>query len=114
MINHNNDNNSSCNQRRNWRFFTIFSVCHELPRELSPTCMLKRPGHNNVQITCDTLSAYLVQYVMLRVTWYEGTAPLLRLTEFKSHLLSSFLLAEPLTDEGGEETGVPGKKNRWQ
>ena len=34
--------------------------------------------------------------VMLRATWYEGTAQLLSLTELKSHLLSFILLAEPL------------------
>ena len=42
-------------------------------------------------------------------TWYEGTAQLLSLTELKSHLFSFILLAEPLTAEGGEETGVPGE-----
>ena len=39
-------------------------------------------------------------------TLYEGTAQLLSLTEFKSHLCNFILLAEPLTD-GGEEIGVP-------
>ena len=34
--------------------------------------------------------------VMLRATWYEGTAQLLSLTELKSHLLELFLLAETL------------------
>ena len=49
-----------------------------------------------------------MQYVVSRATWYEGTAQLLSLTEFKSHLFELyFILAEPLTDEGGEETGVP-------
>ena len=32
-------------------------------------------------------------------TWYEGTAQLLSLTEFKSHLFELCLLAEPLTDD---------------
>ena len=32
--------------------------------------------------------------VMLRATWYEGTAQLLRLTELKSHLFELILLAE--------------------
>ena len=45
-------------------------------------------------------------------TWYEGTAQLLSLTELKSHLFNFILLAEPLTDEGGEETGVPGENPR--
>ena len=34
--------------------------------------------------------------VMLRATWYKGTAQLLSLTELKSHYLSFILLAEPL------------------
>ena len=68
------------------------------------------PGRNRVQITCNTSSAYHVQHV-LHATWYEGTGQLLSLTDFKSHLFDLFfiLLAEPLTDERGEETGVPGE-----
>ena len=120
MNNNNNNNNNNnddddddddddSNERRNSRFFTFPS----LRRELSPTRTLKWPGHNRVQITCNTSSAYHVQHVALRATWYEGTAQLLSLTEFKSHFYLSFiLLAEPLTDEGGEETGVPGE-NPW-
>ena len=47
-------------------------------------------------------------------TWYEGTAQLLSLIEFELHLFELFiLLAEPLTDEGGEETGVP-RENPWR
>ena len=43
-------------------------------------------------------------------TWYEGTAQLLSLTELESHLFEFyFILPEPLTDEGGVETGVPGE-----
>ena len=55
-----------------------------------------------------------MQHVMLCATWYEWTAQLLSLTELKPHLFELFkiLLAEPLTDEGGEETGVPGE-NPW-
>ena len=49
-----------------------------LRRELSPTRTLKRPGRNRVQITCNSSSAYHVQHVVLRATWYEGTAQLLR------------------------------------
>ena len=35
-------------------------------------------------------SAYHVQDAVLRATWYEGTAHLLSLTEFKSHFLALF------------------------
>ena len=54
--------------------------------EPSPTRTLKWPGRYRVQITCNTWSAYHVQHVVLRATRYEGTAELLSLTEFKSHL----------------------------
>ena len=44
------------------------------------------PGRNRVQSTCNTSSAFHVQRVVLRATLYEGTAQLLSLAEFKSHL----------------------------
>ena len=72
---HYNDNNNRI-QRRYSRFFTISSQ----RRELSPTRTLKWPRRNHVQITCNTSSAYHVQHVVLRATWYEGTAQLLSLT----------------------------------
>ena len=50
-----------------------------------------------------------MQHVVLRAKRYEGTAQLLNLTNFNGiyFIFSFILLAEPLTDEGGEETGVP-------
>ena len=68
-------------QGRNSRFFTISS----LRREPSPTRTLKWPGGNHVEITRNTSSAYRVQHVVLRATWYEGAAQLLSITELKSH-----------------------------
>ena len=76
--NNNNSYNNNCNQRRNSRFLTFSSLCHEL----SPTLTLKWPGCNHVQITCNILSAYHVELVVLRATWYEGTGQLLSLAEF--------------------------------
>ena len=73
--NNNNSNNNNFNnriQRRNLRFFTISSLC----RESSPARTLKGSLHNYVQIMCNTSSAYHVQHVVLRATWYEGTAQL--------------------------------------
>ena len=70
----NNNNNSNSNngiQRHTSRFSTIFS----LRLESSSTRTLKSPGRNRVRITS---SAHHVQHVMLRATWYEGTAQLLR------------------------------------
>ena len=55
--NNNNNDNNNLIQRRYSRFFTIFSQ----RRELSPTCTLKWPGRNRVQITCNTSNAYHVQ-----------------------------------------------------
>ena len=37
-----------------------------------------------------TSTAYHVQHVVLRATWYEEKAQLLRLTEFKSHLFEFY------------------------
>ena len=58
------DNNNNRIERRNSRFFTISS----LRREPSPTRTLKWPGHSRVQITCNTSSAYHVQYVVTSAT----------------------------------------------
>ena len=69
-------------------FFTISSQ----RRELSPTRTLKWPRRNRVQITCNTLSAYHMQHVVLRATWYEGTAELLSLTELKSLLFELYFV----------------------
>ena len=81
-------NNNNRFQRRNSRFFTISSLHHEP----SPTRTLKLPGLNRVQITCNTFSAYYVQHVVIRATWYEGTAQLLSLTELKSHLFELYFI----------------------
>ena len=62
---------------------------------MSPTHTLKWPGRNRVQITCNTSSAYHVQVsmtVMLRATWYEGTAQLFSLTVLKSHLFELYFI----------------------
>ena len=72
----NNSNNNIIRiQRRN-----------SLRREPFPTRTLKWPGRNRVPIMCNTPGAYHLQHVVLRATWYEGTAQLLSLTELKSHL----------------------------
>ena len=68
----------------------------------APAPTIKWPGRNRMQITCNTPNASQVQHV-LHVTWYERTAQLLSLTEFKPHLFSLYLLAEPSTNEGGGE-----------
>ena len=82
------NNNNNRIQRRYSRFFTISSQ----RRKLSPTRTLKWPRRNRVQITCSTSGAYHVQHVVLRVTWYEGTAQPLSLTELKSHLFELYFV----------------------
>ena len=57
------------------RFFFAIS---SLRLEPSPIRTLW-PEHNRVQITCNTLGAHHVQHVVLRATWYEGTAQLYEL-----------------------------------
>ena len=62
-------NMNNYTERRISRYFTI-SLC----RELSPTRMLKWPGHDRVQITCNTSSAYHVQHVMCHVVRRDSSA----------------------------------------
>ena len=102
--------NNNCIRRCSLRFLTISS----LRRELSPTCTLKRLGHNRVQIMCNTSSAYHVQHVVLRATWHEGTAQLLSLKEFKSHLFELYFIAcsiKPMKE--GKKPEYP-EKNPWR
>ena len=65
---------SACNNNRIQRHYSRFYTISSQRRELSPTRTLKWPRRNRVQITCNTSSAYHVQHVVLRATWYEGTA----------------------------------------
>ena len=46
-------------------------------------------------------------HVVFCAMWYQGTFQLLSLTVLNRIYFSFILLAEPLTDEGGDETGVP-------
>ena len=87
IIKKNNSNKNSI-QRRNSRFLQS----PHLSREPSPTRTLKWQGRNRVQITCHTPCADHVQHVVLRATWYEGTAQLLSLTELKSHLFELYFI----------------------
>ena len=52
------------------------------------------PDSKHVQITCNTSSAYHVQHVVLRATWYEGTAQLL--SQSSNHTYFSFILLAEL------------------
>ena len=102
----NKKNNNNRIQRRNSRFFTISSQ----RRELSPTRTLKWPGRNRVQTTCTTSSARFSRAsVMLRATWYEGTAQLLSLTELKSHLFELYFIGWTIKPMEGRKPEYPEK-----
>ena len=49
-------------------FFTVSSLC----RKLSPTGLLKWPGCNCVQITCNTSGAHHVQHVVCHVVQHTA------------------------------------------
>ena len=95
---------NNCIERRNSRCVAISS----LRRELSPTRSLKWPGRNRVQITCNTSSAYHVQPAVCHLVRRDFSAKKCDRVEI-AFILASFYLLKPLTDEGGEETGVPGE-----
>ena len=63
-------------QRQQWSHwkvqFEIFAIS-SLPCELSPTCMLKRPGHNHMQIMCNISSVYHLEHVC-QVVWKDSSA----------------------------------------
>ena len=83
----NNNHNNRIQRRKSRYFYNLLTA----PRTVSNT-YLKWPWRKLVQIKCNTSSAYHVQHVVLRATWYEGTVQLLSLTEFKSHLFELYLI----------------------
>ena len=105
----NNSNNSNRIERCNSRFL---QSPHSLRRELSPTRTHKWPGYNHVQITCNTSSAYHMQPAVCHLVWRDSSAIKFDRVEI-AFILALFYWLEPLTNEGGEETGVPGE-NPWR
>ena len=69
-------------------------------------------GCNCVQITCNTSSTYHVQLAVCHVVRRDSSATKFDRLEIAFYF-GFILLAEPSTDEGGEETGVPGE-NPWR
>ena len=98
------DDNDNRIQRRNLRFFTA-------PRTVS-NMYAQEAWAQSCANHCNTSSTHHMQHVMLLAMWYERTAQLLNMREFKLYLFE-LLLAEPLTDEGGEESAAP-RENSWQ
>ena len=83
--NSNNNDNNNNNNNNNIIIIIIAFKCANRDFLPSPHCTANRE-----QITGTTSSAFHVQQLVLRATWYEGTAQLLSLTEFKSHLCLAF------------------------
>ena len=79
-------------------------------REPSPICMLKWPGRNCVQITCIERFSR-AQHVICHVVRRDSSTIRSDRVEI-AFILALFYWLKPLTDEGGEETGVPGE-NSW-
>ena len=74
-------------QRRYSRFFAISSQRRELSQTYAQV-VRAQPCANHVQ-HIERLSR---ASVMLRASWYEGTAQLLSLTELKSHLIELYFI----------------------
>ena len=83
MMTNNNNNNNNNNNRIQWSSSNFFFAISSQRHELSPTSQW--PGRNRVQP---------VQHFerLSRATCYEGTAQLLSLTEFKSHLFQLYFI----------------------
>ena len=82
------NNNNNRIHRRYSRFFTISSQ----RRELSPTRTFKWPAHVQHIDHVQHIERLSRASVMLRATWYEGTAQLVSLTELKSHLFELYFI----------------------
>ena len=92
--------------------FKIFYNLLTAPQTVSNT--YARPGRNHLQIMCNTSSAY--KYIM---SYYMSRGRKGQLSyevwQGLNHIhLSFILLVEPLTNEGGEETGAPGENPWWR
>ena len=81
IINNNNNNNNRI-QRRYSRFFYNLLTAPRTVSNMYAQVARAQPCANHVQ-HIERLSR---ASVMLRATWYDGTAELLSSTEFKSHL----------------------------
>ena len=100
--NDDDDNSNNSIERHSWR-------CCSLRRELSPTHTLQRPG----TIVCAWRATHrtFITCNMPCARWYKGTAQLLDSSAIKFDRaeisLVLFHRLKPITDQEGEETGVP-------
>ena len=86
---YNNDNNNSHSERHNSRSFTMSSLHHEL----SPTRRVKWPGHNSVQILCNTSGAHQVPRGM------KGSSAIMFDRVQITFILSVFCWLKPLIND---------------
>ena len=105
---HHHHNNNNVIKRRNSIFSSSFSTTSSPHCQLSPTRALQRkcPWRNRLQITCNALSAYHVHHAVRHVARRDSQALTFDRNE---NILALFHWLKPLTDEGEEETGVPGE-----
>ena len=66
-----------------------------------------------MQITCNTSGAYQVQHAVCLLVRGESSAITFDRDEI-AFILTLFHWLKPLTDEGGEETGVPGELQKMR
>ena len=84
----------------------------------SPLCAANRFQHVHSSglgaVVCKSRATHraLITCNMSCATCYEGTTQLLSLRELNCIYFSFILLDEKLTDEGGEESGVPRENPR--
>ena len=64
-----------------------------------------------MQITCNRSNAYHVQHVVRHVVRKGSSTS--KFDRVEIAFILAFYWLKPLTNEGGEETGVPGEKH-WQ
>ena len=106
-----NDDNNSHIERRDSRF----SQSPHCAANCLQYAQMARPkscaNHAQQQITCNTSSSYHVQHVVYHVVRRNSSAIKLDKIEI-AFILVLFYWLKPLTNEGGEETGVPGENPR--
>ena len=91
-----NDNDDGDHiERDTFEISTIFP----LRCKLSPACMLKWPGHNGVQIMCNTSSAYRMPHVLCHVIRRDSSATKFDRVEI-TFILALFDWLKPLPSEG--------------
>ena len=88
-----------------WHWKAQFEICHNLltaPRKLSPILGLKWLGCNQMQIMCNTLGVYHMQYVVCHAVWRGSSAVKLDRIEL-AFILGLLHLLKPLPMKEGRK-----------